>query len=186
MLTTLSSPERILAFSGPVEPGGQVGERRERDSETVLCTVDTHRRGMRAGAGVVGTTAGSQRSGTSNTSGIAQSAARAIATTEPVAEAAKNTLGSSCKKKVADSGKRSSGKGMGALLDQEAIRATQHAKMKAETQETLQALEKTIEAMGDKEKTTEYTTLMEKGCTDTPQKHNRQHIFGTSNRVHIK
>ena len=72
---------------------------RHRDSETVLRTVDTHRRGVRAGAGVVGTTAGSQRSGTRSTSGIAQCAARAIATTELVAEAAKNTLGSSCKNK---------------------------------------------------------------------------------------
>ena len=58
--------------------------------------------------------------------------------------------------------------------------------MKAETQETLQALEKTIEAMGDNEKTTEYTTLMEKGCRDTPKKHNRQQILGTSKRVQIK
>ena len=92
-------------YSGVFGPSGarwaSWRERRERqrDSETVLRTVDTHRRGMRAGAVVVGTTAGSQRSGTRSTSGIAQCAARAIATTEPVAEAAKNTLGSSCKKK---------------------------------------------------------------------------------------
>ena len=158
---------------GPGEPGGQVGERgeRQRDSETVLRTVDTHRRGMRAGAVVVGTTAGSQRSGTRNTSGIAQCAARAIATTEPVAEAAKNTLGSSCKKKTtADSGKRSSGKGMGALLDQEAIRGTQHAKIKADTQETLQALEKTIEAMGDNENTTGVHNTHGKGM----QRHSKE------------
>ena len=46
---------------------------------------------------VVGTTAGSRRSGTKGTSGIAQSAARALTTTVFVAEAAKNTLGSFCK-----------------------------------------------------------------------------------------
>ena len=138
----------------------------------MLCTVDTHRRGVRAGAGVVGTTAGSQRSGTRSTSGIAQCAARAIATTELVAEAAKNTLGSSCKtkQKAADSGKRSSGKGMGALLDQEAIRGTQHAKMKADTQETLQALEKTIEAMGDNENTTGVHNTHGKGM----QRHSKE------------
>ena len=53
---------------------------------------------VRAGAVVVGTTAGSQRRGTRSTSGIARSVARAIVTTEFVAEAAKNTLGSFCKK----------------------------------------------------------------------------------------
>ena len=62
-------------------------------------------------------------------------------------------------KKKNSSGK---GKGKGALVDQDAIRGTQHAKMKAETEEKLQVLEKTIEAMGDNEHTTEYKKQMEK------------------------
>ena len=74
------------------------------------------------------------------------------------------------KKTAADSGKRSSGKGMGALLDQEAIRGTQHAKIKADTQETLQALEKTIEAMGDNENTTGVHNTHGKGM----QRHSKE------------
>ena len=61
-------------------------------------------------------------------SGIAQSAANAIIATGHAAEAAKKTLA----------------KGTEALVNQEAIRGTQYAKVKVETQEQLQALEKTI------------------------------------------
>ena len=50
-------------------------------------------------------------------------------------------------KAAVDSGKRSSSKGTGAFVDQEAIRGAEHAKMKAETQEKLQVLEMTIEAL---------------------------------------
>ena len=47
-------------------------------------------------------------------------------------------------------------------MDQDAIRGTQHAKMKAEKQEKLQVLEKTINAIGENEHTTEYNKQMQK------------------------
>ena len=53
---------------------------------------------------VVGSTAGSQRSGTRNTSGTAESATSITTTTELVAEAAKNTWGSFCKKQQRTAG----------------------------------------------------------------------------------
>ena len=58
-----------------------------------------------------------------------------------------------------DTGKNSSGKGKRASLNQEAVIGTQHAKMQAEAQEKLQAVEKTIAAMGDNEQTTECRKL---------------------------
>ena len=71
-------------------------------------------------------------------------------------------VGKRLQKAAADSGKRSSGKGTGVLVDQDAIRWTQHAKTKAETQGKLQALEKTIKAMEDNEHTLEYKRQMKK------------------------
>ena len=56
----------------------------------------------------------------------------------------KEHVGKLLQKTAADSGKRSRVKGTGASLDQEAFRGTQHAKMKAETQEKLKTLEKTV------------------------------------------
>ena len=56
------------------------------------------------------TAAGSQRSGIKSTSGIAESAARATIATERVAEAAKNTSGSFCKKQQRTSARTAAAK----------------------------------------------------------------------------
>ena len=91
----------------------QISENRQCHNGMVLRPVDTHRRGMRAGAVAVGTTAGSQRRGTRTTSGIAH-CNESNYYDRARCRGCKEHVGKLLQKAAADSGKRSSGKGTGA------------------------------------------------------------------------